>query len=290
MKTRFAFVIVATLASNVALADSRVAVQPRTARPGDAVLVTVTGSAHIPKGTADGKPLHFFRARRGYQALFAVPLDATADSIAVAVDGAKHATVAVRAVDFPETDVIVEDEYANPPPAERERIDKDNQAIIHAMSKDEGEPQFARAFRRPRGEVTSRFGEWRTFNDGHRSQHLGLDLFAREGSRVNAVNAGTVTLVRDTFLAGNVVVIAHGAGIATAYFHLSATSVNEGDVVQTGDEIGKAGQTGRTTGPHLHVAVRVPGGLVDPASFFRLPIAPAPQAAARRRLPFHRVR
>ena len=47
------------------------------------------------------------------------------------------------------------------------------------------------------------FGEWRTFNGGYRSQHLGLDLFAREGSTVKAINAGTVVLVRDCFLAGN---------------------------------------------------------------------------------------
>lgn len=281
MTTRFALTIAAMLASRIALGDPRLAVQPKTAKPGDPVLVTVTGATHTPKGTADGNPLHFFRGRTGYQALFAVPLDSTANEIAVDVDGAKPAKVAIRAVDFPETNVIVEDEYANPPAKERDQIAEDNQAMLRAM-KAEGAPMFTGAFRRPRGEVTSKFGEWRTFNDGHRSQHLGLDVFAREGARVNAANAGTVTLVRGTFLAGNVVVIAHGGGIATAYFHLSTVSVNEGDIVQAGDEIGRAGQTGRTTGPHLHIAVHVPDGLVDPATFFRLPIAPAPQAAARR--------
>jgi murein DD-endopeptidase MepM/ murein hydrolase activator NlpD len=281
MKTRLALACVLCLASNVALAE-KITVQPKTAKPGDPVLVTVTGAKRMPKGTAGDRPLQFFRARTGYQAVFAVPLDAQPQRIAIEVGNARK-LVAVRAFEFPETDVIVEEEYANPPPAERRRIDDDNQAILAATSKlDDRDPLFTRAFRRPRGEVTSRYGEWRTFNDGHRSQHLGYDVFAREGTKVRAVNTGTVTLVRDTFLSGNVVVVAHGAGLASAYFHLSAIDVEEGDVVQAGEVVGRAGQTGRTTGPHLHLAIRVPGGLVDPATFFRLQIAPAPTAAARR--------
>jgi murein DD-endopeptidase MepM/ murein hydrolase activator NlpD len=283
MKTRIALACALCLASNVALAETRVSVEPKTAKPGDAVLITVTGAKRAPKGSVDDKPLQFFRAKTGYQALFAVPIDAVERPIAVKIRDARDKLIQVRSVDFPETDVIVEEEYANPPAAERTRIDDDNKAIFAAMAKhNDDDPQFTGAFRRPRGEVTSRFGEWRTFNDGHRSQHLGLDVFAREGTKVKAVNAGTVTLVRDTFLAGNVVVVAHGAGIASAYFHLSEITVNEGDVLQPGDVVGLAGQTGRTTGPHLHVAMRVTGGFVDPATFFRLRIAPATPVNARR--------
>jgi len=91
-----------------------------------------------------------------------------------------------------------------------------------------------------------------------------------------------MTLIRETFVAGNVVVVAHGAGIATAYFHLSKATVAEGDVVDQGAEIGLAGHTGRTTGPHLHISVRVPGGFVDPATFFKLKVAPRAPASARR--------
>jgi murein DD-endopeptidase MepM/ murein hydrolase activator NlpD len=283
MKTRFALACVLVLASNVALAEPTVSVQPKTAKPGDAVLVTVTGAKHLPKGTAGDRPLHFFRAKAGYQALVAIPIDAVERPIAVKVDDAKRKLVQIRSFDFPETNVIVEEEYANPPPAERDRIDQDNRAMVEAMAKHSGgDPQFTRAFRRPRGEVTSRFGEWRTFNDGHKSQHLGMDVFAREGTKVHAINAGTVTLIRDTFLAGNVVVVAHGGGIASAYFHLSEINVAEGDVVQPGDVVGLAGQTGRTTGPHLHLSVHVPGGFVDPATFFRLRISPATPVNARR--------
>jgi murein DD-endopeptidase MepM/ murein hydrolase activator NlpD len=267
---------VASVHASSSAAAPALTVSPTTVAPGDAVLVTVTGSEEMPRGTANGKPLQFFAARNGYQAVFAVALDAKPDPISIEVDSvAQPQAVRVREVLFPETDVIVEEEYANPSKPDRERIDQDNAAILGAAAKAKGDLQFTRAFRRPPGEMTSPFGVWRIFNDGHRSQHLGMDLFAREGTKVKAINAGTVVLVRDCFLAGTVVVVAHGGGIASAYYHLSKASVAEGDVIAQGGEVGLAGQTGRTTGPHLHLSIHVPGGMVDPATFFKLKFAPA---------------
>ena len=278
----YAFLGIALALASSAAADT-LTVSPTIVHPGDPVLVTVTGTKEIPRGTANGHPLQFFPARMGYQAVFAVAVEAAPDPISIEVDSVPlPQTVQVRERMFPEADLVVEDELANPSKPDRERIDADNAAILRAVAKARGEPQFVRGFRRPPGEVTSAFGVWRTFNDGHRSQHLGLDVFAREGSRVKAINAGTVVLVRDCFLAGNVVVVAHGGGIASAYFHLSKTSVVEGDSIAQGDEIGLAGQTGRTTGPHLHLSVHVPGGMVDPVGFFKLKLAPAGATITRR--------
>jgi murein DD-endopeptidase MepM/ murein hydrolase activator NlpD len=287
MKSLIAVAIL-TFTSSLALAETKVTVEPKSARPGDAILVTVTGATEAPKGDAGGIKLQFFPARNGrYQAVFAVPIDAKDEAVSVEIESAKKpARVAVRTVTFPDAKIVVEDEYANPPAAERTRIDEDNKAILAAMAKSDGmDPAFAAPFRRPAGTVTSMFGEWRTFNDGHRSQHLGMDVNAKEGARVNTASAGTVTLVRDTFLAGNIVVVAHGAGMATAYFHLSATTVAEGDVIAAGAEVGKAGKTGRATGPHLHISARVPGGMVDPASVFRLKLAPAAAKAVAAKKP-----
>ena len=266
-----------------AAADTQLSVTPTVVRPGDPVLVTVTGGRDLPHGTANGAALQFFPARTGYQAVFATALDATTDTVTIEVDSVTSPrTVQLRATTFPETDVVVEDELANPSRPDRDRIDADNAAILRAAATAKGPPQFARPFRRPPGEVTSAFGVWRTFNEGHRSQHLGLDLFAREASPVRAINAGTVVLVRDCFLAGNVVVISHGAGIASAYYHLSKATVAEGDTVAPGERIGLAGHTGRTTGPHLHVSIHVPGGMVDPAAFFKLKLAPTNPAVTHR--------
>ncbi len=267
----------------LASAETKVTVSPTIAKPGDAVLVTVTGSKDVPKGTANGKPIAFFKAKGGFQGLFAIPLDAKPEPISFEIESAKKPlTVKVKDTVWPEAKVIVEDEMANPPKEDRDRIDADNKAIIDAAIKDKGELQVTKAFRRPAGSVTSVFGEWRTFNDGHRSQHLGVDFGAQEGAKVRAVNAGTVVLVRETFLAGNIVVVAHGAGIASAYYHLSKTNVAEGDVIAQGAEIGLAGHTGRATGPHLHLSIRVPGGFVDPAGFLKLKLAPPTVATATR--------
>ena len=286
MRTRLALGIVAAhlVAGGVAIAETQLRVEPTTVRPGDPVLVTVGPAFDVPHGKANGKELHFFRSKQGYQAVFAVAVDAKPDRITVEVDGVKTpATVAVRFVAFPNADIVVEEEFANPPAGLREQIAADNAAILDALRAAAGDPQFTRAFARPRGKVTSAFGEWRTFNDGHRSQHLGFDVRAREGAKVNAVNDGTVMLVRDTFLAGKVVVVAHGGGIASTFFHLSASAVAEGDRVKRGQVIGRAGQTGRTTGPHIHLGIAVHGGFVDPAAFFKLPIAVAPPPMTARR-------
>jgi murein DD-endopeptidase MepM/ murein hydrolase activator NlpD len=265
-----------------ALADPKLTVAPKIVRPGDPVLVTLTGVTDPPKGKAGGEALHFFAAKNGYQAVFAIPLTAKPERIPIEIEGSNGPMIVeVRETKFPETKVIVEEELANPSKEDGARIDADNAAIITAAASSKGELLFDKPFRRPVGGVTSTFGEWRTFNDGGHSQHLGLDLFAREGSKVAAVGAGTVALVRETFLAGNVVVLVHGGGVATAYFHLSKVSVKQGDEVAAGDEIGLAGHTGRTTGPHLHLSVRVSGGFVDPASFFKLAISPPPRTPPR---------
>lgn len=261
--------------SAIAFADPAVTVSPKTAHPGDAVLVTVRGATAEPHGKAGGRPLEFFAAKGGYQAVFAVPLQIDEDHVLVEVtDGAKPVSVPVVAKTFPETRLVVEDELANPDKEQGRQIDADNAAVEKAYARAEGAPQFTRAFHRPPGTLTSTFGEWRTFNDGHRAQHLGIDLGAREGARVSAVDAGTVSLVRDTFLMGNVVVIAHGAGISSLYFHLSKVTVAEGDHVAQGERIGLAGHTGRTTGPHVHLSIHADGGMVDPLSFLKLPLAP----------------
>jgi murein DD-endopeptidase MepM/ murein hydrolase activator NlpD len=270
----------------VAVAEPRIAVTPKLASPGDPVVVTVVGTTDLPKGTAGATPLEFFAVKGGFRAVFAIPLDASAEPITVEVDSAKlPAKVGVRTKVFRETDVNVADEFATPGARDRTKIAADNAAIIGAALKSKGAPQFTLAFRRPLGIVTSTFGEWRRWNEdesGHRSQHLGLDIGAKAGTRVTAANAGTVTLVRDCFLAGKVIVISHGAGISTAYYHLSKITVAEGETVTLGEEIGEVGDTGRTTGPHVHISVRVPGGFVDPASFFKLVLAPTPAATARR--------
>lgn len=97
--------------------------------------------------------------------------------------------------------------------------------------------------------------------------HQGLDIGAAKGNPARAAAAGKVVRSGFESLYGNLVVIDHGNGYRTLYAHLSERSVAKGDIVRRGDEIGKVGTTGRTTGPHLHYEVHVNGLPVNPIRF-----------------------
>jgi murein DD-endopeptidase MepM/ murein hydrolase activator NlpD len=81
---------------------------------------------------------------------------------------------------------------------------------------------------------------------------------------VVASNHGRVTLTGEFYFAGKSVVLDHGAGLMTMYFHLSEVRVEQGAEVRRGEVIGLSGMTGRVTGPHLHWGARAGGARVDP--------------------------
>ncbi len=114
------------------------------------------------------------------------------------------------------------------------------------------------------------FGSQRIFNGVAQRPHFGLDYRVHSGTPVAAMNDGTVLLSRFLYFEGNCVVIDHGQGLLTLYFHLSEFKVKEGDTVKRGQQIGLSGGTGRATGPHLHVAVRWQGTYLDPARLLQL--------------------
>lgn len=116
------------------------------------------------------------------------------------------------------------------------------------------------------------FGLRRIINERPHSPHSGADYQAPPGSVVRASNAGRVALAEEQFFGGKSVVLDHGLGFYTIYFHLEGFLVTAGDKVQKGQEIGRVGATGRATGPHLHFGVRLQGARIDPAALLRLVI------------------
>jgi murein DD-endopeptidase MepM/ murein hydrolase activator NlpD len=120
--------------------------------------------------------------------------------------------------------------------------------------------------------ISDVYGSQRIFNGKAQRPHYGLDFRVPTGTPVAAMNSGTVLLARFLYFEGNCVVIDHGQGLLTLYFHLSEIKVKEGDAVKRGQEIGLSGGTGRATGPHLHVAVRWQGTYLDPARLMQLPL------------------
>jgi murein DD-endopeptidase MepM/ murein hydrolase activator NlpD len=96
-----------------------------------------------------------------------------------------------------------------------------------------------------------------------------VDFRAATGSPVQAANAGIVSLAKNLFFAGNVIILDHGKGLFTTYAHLSRMSVSPGHFVEKGRVIGLAGATGRVTGPHLHWGVTVNGVAASPLKMMR---------------------
>jgi murein DD-endopeptidase MepM/ murein hydrolase activator NlpD len=113
--------------------------------------------------------------------------------------------------------------------------------------------------------IVSPYGIRRSYNGGPvNSFHMGIDLAADEGVPVATGNSGRVAYVGSGPTHGNSVLIDHGDGVFSGYNHLSAVSVQVGQMVNKGDIVGLIGSTGMATGPHLHWEILVRGLPVDP--------------------------
>lgn len=112
--------------------------------------------------------------------------------------------------------------------------------------------------------ITSPFGTKRVYNGELKSYHGGTDFRAENNTPIIASNSGIVRISKNRFYAGNSIVIDHGHGVYSCYFHLNTMNFKEGDFVKKGEVIGLSGSTGRVTGPHLHFTFRINGIQVNP--------------------------
>lgn len=114
------------------------------------------------------------------------------------------------------------------------------------------------------GIITDGFGRRKDPFTGRTAFHRGLDLSARRGTPIKAPADGVVVFAARNGGMGRMVRISHGFGYTTVYGHLSKIEVKPGDQIHRGDEIGLVGNTGRSTGSHLHYEVHVDGKAVNP--------------------------
>lgn len=112
--------------------------------------------------------------------------------------------------------------------------------------------------------ITSAFGTKRVYNGFLKSYHSGTDYRAKIGTDIIAVNSGIVKIAQNRFYSGNSIVIDHGQGVYSCYYHLSKMYYKVGDSIKKGQVIGLSGDTGRITGPHLHFSFRINSIQVDP--------------------------
>jgi murein DD-endopeptidase MepM/ murein hydrolase activator NlpD len=116
-------------------------------------------------------------------------------------------------------------------------------------------------------------------------RHAGVDIAVARGTSVRAPQAGAVAEVGDYVLTGKTLILDHGQGVHTAYFHLDTVVVREGDVVRRGATLARVGTSGLATGPHLHYGVYLHGKDVDPAVWHGIPSGTLDPGSARATAP-----
>ncbi|MCK5166647.1 MAG: M23 family metallopeptidase [Rhodospirillaceae bacterium] len=141
-----------------------------------------------------------------------------------------------------------------PKPEDIARIKADNYKIGEVRATVDELTDFLSGFDWPvAGPISGVYGSQRILNGNPKNPHNGVDIAAPKGSVIKSPADGIVALVhQDMFYTGKTMMINHGLGLSTVYAHMDEIGVVEGQVVKKGDPIGTVGNTGRTTGPHLH--------------------------------------
>jgi murein DD-endopeptidase MepM/ murein hydrolase activator NlpD len=225
--------------------------------------------------TIDGTPLTLRHRPEGWVALTPIPIDAGAGerlALLRVTDefGATHEAahvIAVRSNPRPvELLVIPAATLALVTPAGRA---EEAEAMAAALAAVPPAPRWAEPFVLPvEGRDTSGFGDPRRYGvGGNVSFHLGADIAAPIGTPVLATNDGIVRLAGFYPIKGGWVVLDHGQGVTSHYFHQAQVTVSEGAVVTRGEPIGTVGSTGLSTGPHLHWEMRIDGVPTDPMAW-----------------------
>lgn len=252
------------------------AVELRPPRPiqGETVLVAVETSDDVAlSGRFEGHEIKFLSEGKRHWGL--IPIHPMADVgpyqavIAAQGSGTKPTSVTaqlwVAAGNFDVENIVL--------PADRQSLlDRDlivaeRERLSEALAVTEDFPLWKGLFTLPLSDavVSSEFGTRRSYNGGPASSyHEGLDFDADEGDPVVAVADGQVVMAEPLTVRGMAILLDHGMGLHTGYWHLSEIGVEVGQVVKAGDVIGKVGGTGLSTGPHLHWEVRVGEITVNP--------------------------
>ncbi|MEE9424160.1 MAG: peptidoglycan DD-metalloendopeptidase family protein [Methylococcales bacterium] len=175
----------------------------------------------------------------------------------------------VVAKEYPTSYITIKNKRkVNPNPVDMKRIKKERVRLNKDLRRWTSQEHVDLDFALPaKGRMSGVFGSRRFFNKQPRRPHSGLDIAAPTGTAVNAPAKGTVIDTGDFFFNGNTVLVDHGQGLISGYFHLSAVEVKPGQQINKGDLLGRIGATGRVTGPHLHWNIYLNRTKVDPALF-----------------------
>ena len=252
----------------------RVTWEPSHPRAGDVVLLRVQGAptAAILEVTVDGQPVSTFATSDGHAAVIGIDMDAPAGPrrwrvTARGANASVAGEIPVVARTYTVQHLTVAPSMVELDPATERRAVEEGERMRRIYRTISGERLWRGRWLRPVGgdEPGTGFGARRVINGQPRAPHSGIDFAAPVGAPVLAANRGRVAIVADFFFPGRLVILDHGLGLHTAYFHLDTIAVSEGQLVERGETLGTVGMTGRVTGPHLHFGAQVGATRIDPA-------------------------
>lgn len=255
-------------------AEPSILLSPKKVGPGDIMVVTVKHSSGAVEGSFSGKKIYFNPSKRSVEAVVGIDLKTEPGTypLEVVIDGARTVRdVAIVKKKYPVQRLTLREDLVVLSPeneARAERELKKMSAIWPVESLRLWNGSFINPL--PGKAVGTPFGVRRIINKIPKNPHSGVDITADEGEPVRAPNDGVVILVDDQFFSGKSLVLDHGQGIYTMFFHLSQIDVRYGQAVKKGEAIARVGSTGRSTGAHLHWGVRMQGARVDPLQLFKL--------------------
>ncbi len=251
-----------------------VLIEPPTARQGGTVLIRVA-RPHLTSvsGTLDNKPLRFTPSAGFWYALVGISRCAKIGKATLRLtftDTTGHTVTETATISIEATAFAVQ----------RITIPASKSALLEPTLQVQENAQFnalvnqytptrlwSGVWRQPLyGPVSSAFGTRRSYNNSpiRECGHEGTDFDVDAGVPIYAPARGRIVFAGTTQVRGELTVIDHGLGVFSAYFHQAAILVQTGQMVEAGTLIGKVGNTGLSTGPHLHWSVIVNGEYVDP--------------------------
>ena len=255
-----------------------------TAKQGEVLYLTVVaeGNPASVQGRFRDRSIPFFKIGPSgeYGALVGIDMadePATVDLKAAITypDGRQERMyrIVVQAEEFRVQSMTLPKDQVEPDAAALKRINLEKEKVQAVLAGFTPERLWSASFLVPvEGTVTGAFGSKRILNGQPRNQHSGEDISAPLGAPVKAANDGIVRMVDDQFFSGISVILDHGLGVFTMYFHLDSATVKDGARVKRGEVIGTVGHSGRATGPHLHWAAWLNGSRVNPFSLAKLPL------------------
>jgi len=254
----------------------------KVAKQGDVCLVRTSGPASLKSihGEFQGKrfPIAFNNETGTYEGLIGIDMSTSPETYeikVIATDGDNRVyssalSLRVEKVDFGIQALSLPPDMVDLDAKTLERVNQEATKLEALFQISRDEKLWEGVFIRPvEGEISTGFGLNRIINGQQRSQHSGVDLRAEKGTSVLASNQGVVVLVDELFFSGKSVILDHGWGLYSMYFHLSEVLVKEGNLVRTGAILGRVGSTGRSTGSHLHWGIRINGARVDPFALLK---------------------